>query len=85
MLRGDLLRGGLDDCRGALSEYAQAAGVARDGIADRAAFFGAVCQQTLGDGPGARRAFERYLTRPHPRHAAEAARRLKALEGRGPP
>lgn len=81
LMRGDLLRGGLGDCRSALSEYAQVADVPRSSISDPAAFYGAVCLQALGDGAGARRAFERYLARPAPRRAAEATRFLRQLDG----
>jgi len=80
LMRGDLLRGGLGDCRSALNEYAQVADVARTSIADSALFYGAVCLQTLGDRAGARRAFERYLARPAPRHPAEATRFLRELD-----
>ena len=81
LLRGDLMRSGLGDCRSALIEYSLAAKAPRDLIADPATFFGAVCLQQLGDGPGARRSFESYLARPRPRRAAEAQRRLRELGG----
>ena len=85
LMRGDLLRGSLGDCRSALNEYAQVAEVARTSIADPAVFYGAVCLRTLGDRAGARRAFERYLARPAPRHPAEATRFLRELEGAAAP
>ncbi|HEX2657966.1 MAG TPA: FecR domain-containing protein [Polyangia bacterium] len=78
LLRGDLLRAGLNDCAGAATEYAAADG-ARESVADPAAFGRAVCLQTLGRVPEAREAFQRYLARPHARHADEAARRVRAL------
>lgn len=83
LLRGDLLRTGLGDCQGAAAEYAQVAELGPETAADPASFFAGVCLQKLGDAAGARRVFERYLTRPHPRRAAEAGRRLLELDGPG--
>jgi TolA-binding protein len=80
LLRGDLLRTGVGDCRAAAAEYAQAAELGPDTAADPASFFAAVCLQKLGDAASARRAFEHYLARPSPRRAAEAVRRLGELD-----
>jgi ferric-dicitrate binding protein FerR (iron transport regulator) len=81
LLRGNVLRAGLDDCAAAEPEYAAAARADGERTSDPASFWRAVCLEQLDRPADARRAFEDYLARPHPGRAAEAARHLAALGG----
>ena len=83
LLRGDVLRAGLASCAAAEAEYEAASRAGDDRVADFASFWRAACLEAEGR-PEARAAFALYLTRPHPSRAAEARRRLRALET-GPP
>jgi TolA-binding protein len=79
LLRGDVLRAGLNDCAAAATEYAAADGASHDSVADPAAFGRALCLERLGRATEAREAFERYLARPHARRAGEATRHVRDL------
>jgi hypothetical protein len=80
VLRGNLLRAIKRDCPAADREYAAAELSSSPGPADDAAYWRAVCREMQGDRAGAAAALTRYLQRPHPAHAAEAQRRLQALQ-----
>lgn len=79
LLRGDVLRAGLASCAAAEAEYDVAVRTGDERVADAASFWRAACLQLDGR-PEAGAAFALYLTRPHPTHAAEARRRLQALQ-----
>lgn len=82
LLRGHVLREGLHDCANAERAYSAALEAAAGGrAADPAAFWRAVCLETLGRREEAREAYERYLRRASPALAAEAKRRMGAIDG----
>jgi hypothetical protein len=79
LLRGNIFREALDDCRRAEPEYE----IAVEGsgpVADDADFFRAVCVELLGHTAEAASAYRAYLTRPHPNHQADAQKRLLKLQ-----
>ena len=81
LLRGHVLREGLHDCAGAERAYSAALEAAGSGrAADPAAFWRAVCLETLGRREEARAAYEHYLARPAPALAVETRRRMGAID-----
>jgi TolA-binding protein len=73
LLRGDLLRQH-GDCAKALTEYRSVGG---GEALDDALYYAAYCRRELGDGPGAAKALQEYLSRfPSGKHAAPARQAL---------
>jgi hypothetical protein len=78
LLRGNIYREALRDLGRAEREYALGA-ESRRRAGDESRFLRAVCLESLGRTPDARKAYELYLSHPKAVHAADAKKRLERL------